>query len=145
MVVIRRFFLTKTGSRFSIMDFELPYSFTKFKGIIDNITDKTKDTVRMNLKMDYYFMLFAYFFLFFAGWYILRHQQNLLQEGNIYNMLWIPFAAWLFDILENKMAFACLEKLTKTNARLLLIFSLIKWLLIAMYTVVMLLIYAGFL
>ncbi len=144
MIVISRFFLTKTGSRFSIIDFELPFSFTKFKGIVDNTTDNTKETIRMSLKMDYYFMLFAYSFLFFAGWYVLQ-QQPLMQGSNIYKFLWMPFAAWFFDVLENTTASACLEKLTKTNARLLFIFSLIKWLLIVVYVVVMILIYAGLL
>ncbi len=145
IIVISRFFLTKAGTRFSIIDFELPLSFTRFKGIIDNTTDNTKDTVRMNLKMDYLFMLFAYLFLFFGGWYVLQQQQPLLQGSNIYKLLWMPFAAWFFDVLENTMALACLEKITKTNARMLFIFSLIKWLLIIVYVVVMILIYAGLL
>ena len=71
MSVMSRFFLTEkdkeTGkvSRFSIIDFELPYSFTRFKNLLGNLSDNTKDTVRMNLKMDYKFMPFAYLFLFF--------------------------------------------------------------------------------
>jgi len=73
MSVMSRFFLTEkdkeTGkvSKFSIIDFELPYSFTRFKNIIDRLSDNTKDTVRMNLKLDYKFMPFAYLFLFFGG------------------------------------------------------------------------------
>ncbi len=67
MSVMSRFFLTDKGRKFSIIDFELPYSFKRFKEIIDHISEKTKDTVRMNLKLDYYFMPFAYLLLFFGG------------------------------------------------------------------------------
>jgi glucan phosphoethanolaminetransferase (alkaline phosphatase superfamily) len=65
MIVISRFFLTKTASRFSIIDFEMPFSFTKFKGIIENTTDNTKETIRMNLKMDYSLcsLLICFYFL----------------------------------------------------------------------------------
>ena len=143
MVVISRFFLTKNGSRFSIMNFELPFSFTKFRDIIEGTTDKTKDTVRLNLKLDYYFMIFAYLLLFFAGWYVLQRQQITLYESGTYRILWLPFIAWLFDVLENKMAFACLETLSQAKARLLLIFSLVKWLLIAGYLVFMAAVYFG--
>lgn len=136
MLVMSKFFLTKTGSRFSIINFELPFSFSKLKSIIENSTERTKETVRMNLKLDYYFMLFAYLLLFFAGWYVLHQQQLSFQESKAYKILWVPFIIWLFDILENKTAFASLENLTKTSARLLLVFSIMKWLLVVGYVVV---------
>src|SRR5215218_1744864 len=131
MMVMSRFFLTgkdkETGKirKFSIIDFELPYSFTRFKNIVDHISDKTKDTVRMNLKMDYKFMPFAYLFLFFGGWYIMQRHHLFALNSDYYKILFFPFAAWLMDIVENKLAFACLEKLTKTNSRLLFFVSLI--------------------
>jgi hypothetical protein len=130
MFVISRFFLNKNGSRFSILNFELPYSFTKFKNIIENISDKTKDAVRMNLKLDYFFMPFAYLFLFFGGLYMLHRQHLLLQDSNAYKILWLPFAAWLFDIMENMLSVLCLEKLTQTKSRLLFFVSLVKWIVI---------------
>jgi hypothetical protein len=143
MLVMSRFFFTKTGSRFSIINMELPFSFTKFRDIIDGTSNSTKDTMRMNLKLDYYFMIFAYLLLFFAGWFVLQRQETA-QPDNTYRLLWIPFIAWLFDILENKMALASLEKLSKAKARLLLVFSLVKWLLIAGYVLFMAAVYFGF-
>jgi len=133
MLVSSRFFLTKTGQHFSIIDFELPFSLSKFKSLIDNLTSKTKDTIRLNLQLDYYFMPFAYLLLFFAGWYVLQREQIVMQESNWYNILWVPFLAWLFDILENKMAYTSLKIFSNTTARLLFTFSMIKWLLILAY------------
>ena len=71
MIIMSRFFLTekdavnKRVKRFSIIDFELPYSFSRFKKLIGNISANTKDTVRMSLRMDYYFMplLTCFYFL----------------------------------------------------------------------------------
>ncbi len=139
MLVISRFFVTKKHTKFSIMNFKLPYSFTKFKGIIDNISDKTKDTVRMNLKLDYYFMPFAYLFLFFSGWYVLqRHNPYLPEKSSYYWVLWVPCVAWVFDILENKIAHSCIEVVTKAKARSLFFVSLIKWMLVLGYVVFLL-------
>ncbi len=135
MSVMSRFFLTDKGRKFSIIDFELPYSFKRFKEIIDHISEKTKDTVRMNLKLDYYFMPFAYLLLFFGGWYIMQRHHLLSLHHEYYKILFIPFAAWLFDIIENKMALSCLEKLTQTKSRFLFLASLIKWLLVFGYII----------
>ena len=143
MITMSRFFLTEADAisgrvkHFSIIDFELPYSFSRFKNLIGHISEKTKDTVRMSLRMDYYFMPFAYLFLFFGGWYMMqRHHLFALHPDN-YKILFLPFAAWLMDIVENKLAFACLANLTKTNSRLLLFASIIKWLLIFGYLVLL--------
>ena len=143
MMVMGRFFLTEKNKesgrvrKFSIIDFELPYSFTRFKNITDTLSKRTKDTVRMNLKLDYLFMPFLYLFLFFGGWYMMHRHQLFALDNDNYKILFMPFAAWLMDIVENKLAFACLERLTKTNSRLLFFASLIKWLLIFGYLVLL--------
>lgn len=149
MQVMSRFFLTEknkeTGEtrKFSIINFELPYSYANFKSIINNISERTKDTVRMNLNFDYYFMPFAYLFLFFGGWYMLHSNNYVFQESGYYRLLFIPFAAWFFDMVENKLALYCLDKLTKTNARMLFGVSLVKWLLIIGYIIIFLVICYG--
>jgi hypothetical protein len=141
MTVMSRFFLTEkdkeTGKvkKFSIIDFELPYSFTRFKNIIDNLSDNTKDTVRMNLKLDYKFMPFAYLFLFFGGWYIMQRHQLFAVNAEYHKVLFFPFIAWVMDILENMLALECLVKMTKTNSRLLFFASLLKWLIIFTFLV----------
>ncbi len=143
MTIASGFFLTQkdkeTGRvrKFSILDFELPYSFTRFTKIMNNLSDKTKDTVRMNLKLDYYFMPFAYLFLFFGGWYIMQRHHLFSLNSEYYKILYMPLAAWVMDIVENKLAFACLENGTKTNSRLLLFVSLIKWVLIFGYLILL--------
>ena len=103
---------------------------------VSDIRDKFgKQYVRMNLKLDYYFMPFAYLLLFFGGWYIMQRHHLLSLHHEYYNILFIPFAAWLFDIIENKMALSCLEKLTQSKSRLLFLASLIKWLLVFGYII----------
>jgi len=141
MTVMSRFFLTEkdkdTGKvkKFSIIDFELPYSFTRFKNLLGNLSANTKDTVRMNLKMDYKFMPFAYLFLFFGGWYIMQRHHLFSVNGDYYKILFFPFIAWVMDILENMLALECLVKPTKTNSRLLFFASLLKWLIIFTFLV----------
>jgi hypothetical protein len=143
MMVISRFFLDKDGRKFSIMAFELPLSFNKFKTLTGNISIATKDTVRMNLRLDYFFMPFAYLFLLFTGWYLLHRFNCRITVCAYYYILFVPFTAWLFDILENLMAFACLTELTKTKAVLLFIFSLLKWILIIGYLLFLLALVTG--
>lgn len=146
MMMMSRFFLTEkdkdTGKirKFSIIDFELPFSFTRFKNIIDDISEKTKDIVRMNLKLDYKFMPFAYLFLFFGGWYIMQRHHLFSLNDEYYKILFFPFIAWLMDIVENMLALECLVKLTKTNSRLLFFVSLVKWLIIFGFLVMLFLI-----
>jgi hypothetical protein len=143
MIIMSRFFLTERDAvngrvkRFSIIDFELPYSFSRFKSLIGNISEKTKDTVRMSLRMDYYFMPFAYLFLFFGGWYIMQRHHLFELNPNHFKILWMPFIAWVMDITENKIAFACLGGLTKAKSWSLFFVSAVKWLLVFGYIVLL--------
>ena len=143
MIIMSRFFLTekdavnKRVKRFSIIDFELPYSFSRFKKLIGNISANTKDTVRMSLRMDYYFMPFAYLFLFFGGWYIMQRHHLFELNPNNSKILWMPFIAWMMDIVENKIAFACLDGLTKAKSWSLFAVSTVKWLLVFGYIVLL--------
>lgn len=143
MMMMSRFFLTErdtdTGKvrKFSIIDFELPYSFRRFRNIVDHISEKTKDTVRMNLKLDFKFMPFAYLFLFFGGWYIMQRHHLFFLNDEVYKILFFPFIAWLMDAVENMLALECLVKLTKTNSRLLFFASTVKWLIIFAYLILL--------
>jgi hypothetical protein len=143
MMTMSKFFLTDKNAatgrvqKFSIIDFELPYSFSRFKNLIDHISEKTKDTVRMNLRMDYCFMPFIYLFLFFGGWYIMQRHHLFALNPNNYKILFLPFIAWLLDIVENRLAFACLANLTRTASWSLFFVSFAKWLSIFAYLVLL--------
>jgi hypothetical protein len=138
MLVMSKFFLRKDGSHFSILLFQLPFSISRFQALIDNISGRTKDTVRMNLKLDYYFMPFAYLLLLFAGWYLLHRHQFIFGESAYYKFLFAPLIAWIFDMLENRTAFTCIKSVTKAKARILFTVSLIKWILIIGYLLILL-------
>lgn len=140
MLVMSKFFLRKDGSRFSILLFQLPLSVSKFKTLVDTITSRTKDTIRMNLKLDYFFMPFAYLLLLFGGWFTLHRQQYSFVDSDYYKLLFIPLFAWVFDILENKLAYSCIKSVTTTRARILFVVSLMKWILIIGYLIVLLVI-----
>lgn len=133
MLIMNRFFLRKDGSQFSILLFQLPLSISKFQSLVDNISGRTKDTVRMNLKLDYYFMPFIYLLLLFGGWYVLHRQQFSFADSDYYKLLFVPLLAWVFDILENKTALASIKSVTKTGTRTLFIVALLKWVLIIGY------------
>src|SRR5688572_9267473 len=63
MKTVSRFFLTREGQSFSILRFQLPYSHAAFKTLVDNLSGKTKDTIRMHHRLDNYLMIFTYLFL----------------------------------------------------------------------------------
>ena len=86
----------------------------------------------MNLKLDYYFMPFAYLLLLFGGWFVL-HQQFVFGENDYYYFLLTPLVAWIFDILENKIAYSSIKSVTKAKTRVLFVVALLKWLLIIGY------------
>ena len=133
MLVMSKFFLRKDGSRFSIFLFQLPLSISKFQTLVDNITSRTKDTIRMNLKLDYFFMPFFYLLILFGGWLTLHRQQYSFSESDYYKLLFVPLLAWVFDIMENKIAYSCIKTVTIAKARTLFFVSLIKWILIIGY------------
>ena len=135
MLVMSKFFLRKDGSRFSILLFLLPLSVSKFQTLVDTITGRTKDTIRMNLKLDYFFMPFAYLLLLFGGWFTLHRQQFSFANSDYYKLLFIPLVAWVFDIVENRIAYSCIKSVTTTKARILFVVSLLKWILIIGYLI----------
>lgn len=132
MLIMTQFFLRKDGSRFSILLFQLPLSISRFQSLVNDINGNTKDTVKMNLKLDYYFMPFAYLLLLFGGWFVL-HQQFVFGENDYYYFLLTPLVAWIFDILENKIAYSSIKSVTKAKTRVLFVVALLKWLLIIGY------------
>ena len=65
-----------------------------------------------------------------------RHHLFDLNPNNS-KILWIPFIAWIMDIVENKIAFACLDGLTKAKSWSLFFVSAVKWLLVFGYIVLL--------
>ena len=65
-----------------------------------------------------------------------RHHLIELNPNN-YKILYLPFAAWLMDVAENKIAFACLSGLTKTKSWSLFFVSTVKWLLVFGYIILL--------
>jgi hypothetical protein len=139
MAAISKFFLYRVSGedelkKFSIMQLEFPWSFEKFKNLIDQMTDKTKDTVRMQLNVDYYFMPFIYLLLFFGGCFVLWYYKSAGTSISQYNfLLWIPVATWLFDIIENKLIASSLESTSKFKTNTLLFFALAKWIIAVLF------------
>ena len=131
MKIVSGFFLDKKNKKFFITQFQFPWSYEKFKMMVDDIPDHRKDAVRMQLRIDYYFMPFAYGLLFFAGCYVLWFTSKQLSNSvNHYTyLLWVPFLAWLFDIIENKLISSSLNQTSRTKTLLLLSVSLAKWIL----------------
>ena len=137
---VRRFFLTKTGATFSLFQIQLPFSHKAFTTLLGHVSPKTKDTVRLHQRLDRYFMTFIYPCLFFGGWYVLHLRQVYKYDPYAYDLLWLPLLIWLMDYLENQLVLRCLRSPTVSQSRLLLIFSLLKWLFLISYLVVVLLI-----
>lgn len=134
MLTVSKFFLDKDNNRFTIMRFQFPWSHAKLDALIKNIPENRKDAVRMQLKIDYYLMPFIYGLLFFAGCYVLwTGRQSAQVNTAYYHLLWIPVLAWLCDIAENKLTFSSLNKPLKNKTRLLLGFSLLKWVLAVLF------------
>lgn len=108
-------------SKFSIMQLELPWSSTKFQDIISGMSTQTKDTVRMQLHADNYFMPFMYLFLFFCGCYmILCYNTNDMAGGPSGYILWVPFIAWLLDIVENRLIDAAITSGNRLSVQILI-------------------------
>ena len=143
MSQVRRFFLTKTGASFSLFHIQLPVSYKAFTTLLGNLSAKTKDTVRLHQRLDLYFMTFIYLCLFFGGWYVLHLRQVYKYDPYAYDLLWMPLLIWLMDYLENQLVRRCLHLPTVSYSRLLLIFSLLKWLFLFSYLVVVLLVLIG--
>ena len=131
MKIVSGFFLDKKNKKFFITQFQFPWSYEKFKMMVDDIPDQRKDAVRMQLRIDYYFMPFVYSMLFFAGCYVLWFAgDQLTNPVNHYSyLLWVPFVAWVFDIIENKLISSSLKQPGRIKTLLLLSFSLAKWIL----------------
>ena len=127
---------------FSILQLELPWSYNKFQNITQHMPEKTKDTVRMQLRLDYYFMPFVYLFLFFGGCFVLWCKNNGETALDRYSfLLWIPFIAWLFDIIENKLIASSLVRTTRGKTTALLFFSSIKWIIAILFFIIILVAY----
>jgi hypothetical protein len=114
-------------ARFSIMDIQLRRR--KIWEIIQGMDAKTKEAVKWQLQVDYYFMPFAYLFILFTG--MLAHLKNNLAGDlfdQLYLIIWLPLVAWVFDIIENNLLAAALTSQEKSGKGYIFIISRIKWL-----------------
>jgi hypothetical protein len=114
-------------ARFSIMDIQLRRQ--KIWKIIQGMDEKTKQAVKWQLQVDYYFMPFAYLFIVFTG--LLAHWKNELSADRfdqLYLLVWLPLVAWLFDIIENNLVADALTSQEKSNKGYIFIISMTKWL-----------------
>lgn len=115
--------------RFSIMALELPGK--KFDEIIQGVNKKTVEALQWQLKVDYYFMPFAYFFLVLAGSFVhlVYASENIVFDPSCF-LVWLPFVAWVFDIVENVLISATLSTQTTSRKGAILFFSAFKWLVV---------------
>jgi hypothetical protein len=112
--------------RFSILAMELPGK--KFQDIVQGMDKKSREDLVWQLKIDYYFMPFAYGFLLLAGSFVhWTYASRGLNFDSLFLLVWLPLVAWLFDIIENKLIAASLNNFTGSGKAGILIFSSAKW------------------
>ncbi len=129
MLSVSRYFLTDKGERFSILQLQLPRSHQMYQELLLQLSNKTKTTVRLQLRIDLYFMPFFYGLLFFVGWYFYRTLGSLEAPRTAGLLLsWTPWIAWLLDIIENRLIAENLNTSTKTKTGFVFGFALLKWL-----------------
>lgn len=132
--------ISEGNQHFSIMALELPGK--KFWNIVEGMDQKTKQAVIWQLKVDYFFMPFAYVSLLIAGCFVHLKQGNTnAWFSETYLLAWLPLVAWLFDIIENKLIRLAITSLNKNVKMLILLFSATKWLIVAGCLAVFLLYY----
>lgn len=123
------------GKLFSILRLQLPFSHTAFRKFLEQLPAKSLKPVRWSLWIDFLFMAFVYPLLACCCWYLLRHAAPVAAPGDngfcstgwLRIGIWLSFAAWLMDILENVLLFACLKHLSWFRSRALLLAALLKW------------------
>ncbi len=128
MFSANKFILNKSGKSISIMQLEVPKSYVTFKELLDDMTEKAKSAVSLNLKLDYIFMVFLYPLMFLLATYIL-HKTDMSQiwKSGLNFIRFLPFITWLFDIAENKITFSAISQASKMKILWLRLVSFSKW------------------
>lgn len=142
MMAVDPFFFLPDNSKFKMMQLELPKKLGPFKTIVTTASEKVKGAIRLQLNLDYFFMIFAYNFMFFTGALIIhlaeKHDPAL---HSLKTLLVAPFVAWLVDIVENILIASSLKHYSPTKTRTLYIVSLTKWTIVYLYGIFFLLLF----
>jgi hypothetical protein len=118
----------------TIRDLELWRDYSRFLTMICGLSDKMKDSILRGLRMDYFFMFFAYGALYLlARWVAHCFVQNDYWPVIWLNARWLPLIAWVMDISENIFTAMVLRNISKTKARIQRVASALKWLLVMIY------------
>lgn len=128
MLSANKFILNKSGKSISIIQLEVPKSYMTFKELLDDMTEKAKSAVSLNLKLDYIFMAFLYPLMYLLATYIL-HKTDMSQvwKSGLGFIRILPFITWLFDIAENKITFSAISQASKMKILWLRLVSYSKW------------------
>ena len=114
--------------QFSIMQLEFPRSKKSISEIITGMTTQVKETVRMQLRIDYYFMPFAYLFLLFGASFVLwRLKLDGYSISGLKPLLIFPFLCWALDIAENKLIASALTNPARPRSTLIYAIAFTKW------------------
>lgn len=132
------FFQTKDGKRLSMIKLEFPQRYDKLQDTLLSTSQKAKDVVRFNLRMDFIFMPCLYILMYCLARLIWLHSGLNEWQASLGWICFLPYANWLLDILENTMTFEVLSDPTKKNALFMFIFSTLKWLAGLVYIVYLL-------
>ncbi|PWU00657.1 MAG: hypothetical protein C5B52_08460 [Bacteroidetes bacterium] len=134
MTAVQPFFFLPDNSSFKMMQLELPRKLDPFRNIVTTASEKVKGAIRLQLSLDYIFMVFAYGFMFFTGALIIhlaeKHNGSL---GSLKVLLIAPFVAWTTDIIENVLISSSLSRYSPTKTRVLYFVSLTKWTIVYLY------------
>jgi hypothetical protein len=119
------FMMDANLKKISVLKLEWPQPYAKLTLFLDGLPEKTKDMIKLNLKLDFCWMAFLYLLMICLGSYIWRHSDScdLLQHIVCY----LPLANWIFDIMENVMTFEVLKDSSPAKARIMGTFSVLKW------------------
>jgi|GEM_PF-5159307 len=108
---------------------ERPLTYTQLETLFYHTSAVTKMTIRTRLRIDFWFMPCAYLFLLCLGFYIkLNAAFNDSWNTPLSYIVYLPLLSWLFDLIENITAIKILDELTHTNAKVMYISSILKWL-----------------
>lgn len=138
-ILSRGFFISSTEGAeprsFSTFQLQLPFSFAKYKKLVERIDEKSKKPLLWSIWIDFIFMIFAYPFLALVAWHL---QENLILEecwASKYDQVTIilqcciviPFIGWLLDIIENIIMLSSLKTVTFIKSKILLLVAISKW------------------
>ncbi|WP_404986273.1 hypothetical protein ACI513_03960 [Chryseobacterium sp. M5] len=108
----------KISRNFSIIDLQLPYKKSLFTEILINVNSKTEKLVEKSLKIDSYFMPFAYGSIFFLTVFLfLKFKNPELANHSQMSMILkcsflLPLISYVADILENHVTYKLIRKIS---------------------------------